>query len=355
MIHLTDVTRVRALTTIRRARVLPRAGQIAVPVGREVEPVHVVARGPASSAYLVLRASDVLNVTPEELDKHLLAKEGAELERGAPLLRKPAAMGRSKVYRCPADGTLVLVRDGCLVLQRADKVEEVRAMLSGRVVSVIPERGVVIEAVGSLVQAVWDSGKTATGRLQQAVGSADEGLTIEHIGPEALGAVYIAGLLERREVLDSLEERGARGLIAGSMPAALCARAKELAFPVFLTEGVGRRSMAEPIFELLQRSEGRDVSLMAASLLHRPQRAEIIIPLPTSGQVQPVESDDLSLDTGSLVRVIGLQGGTTLGRVARTHTQPRRTAIGSLAAGADIVLADGQALFVPYPNLNLIG
>jgi hypothetical protein len=302
-----------------------------------------------------MRASDVLDVPPEALDKYLLAKEGARLERGAPLLKKPSVLGRSKVYRCPADGTLVRVRDGCLVLQRLDQIEEVRAMVSGRVVSVIPERGVIIEATGSLVQAAWDSGKSTSGRLQQVVASADEAVTLEHVGPEAVGAVYIAGLLEQPDVLDSLEERGARGLVTGSMPAALCARASELGFPVFLSEGVGRRPMAEPIFELLQRSEGREVSLLASSSMHRPQRAEIIIPLPTTGQVQAIESDDLSLQTGSLVRVNGLKGGTAIGRVARTHSQPRRTAIGGLAAGADIVLSDGQALFVPYPNLDLIG
>ena len=97
-------------------------------------------------------------------------------------MRGPATIGRAKVYRCPADGTLVRVRDGCLVLQRSDREEELRAMLSGRVVSVIPERGVVIEAVGSLVQGVWDSGHSGVGKLVRAVNSAEEGLTAKHIG-----------------------------------------------------------------------------------------------------------------------------------------------------------------------------
>jgi hypothetical protein len=317
--------------------------------------VHVVARGPAASAYVVLRASDVLGVTPDQLEQHLLVEEGETLVRGTPLLRKPATIGRAKVYRCPADGTLVRVRDGCLILQRSDRVDELRAMLSGRVVSVIPERGVVIEAVGSLVQGVWDSGYDGVGKLMRVVDSAEEGLTVEHIGHEAAGAVFVAGVIEQAEVFDSLEERSAHGLIAGSMPASLRARAKASAIPVILTEGFGRRPMAEPIFELLHRSVEREVSLLAASRLYRSQRAEIIIPLPTAGSLPQVEPDVLSIEIGSFVRVIGLDSETPLGRVARVHTQPRRTAIGSAASGADVVLQDGKAIFVPFANLDLIG
>ena len=345
----------RELTTTRRIRVLPNAGQIVAPAGRDVEPVHVVARGPAASAYVVLRASEALGVAPEELEKHLLVEEGASLERGAPLLRGSAALGRAKLYRSPVEGTLLRVRDGCLVLQRNDRVEELRAMLRGRVVSVVPERGVVIEAVGSIAQGVWDSGHDGIGKLVPAVQSAEAALTIEHIGPEAAGAVYFAGAIEQVGVLESLEERSAHGLIAGSMPASLCARARESKIPIILTEGIGRRPMAEPIFELLQRSKGREVSLLAASDLYRPQRAEIIIPLPTSGSLPQVEPDVVALEIGALVRVVGLDSGTTLGRVAKAHAQPRRTAIGCAASGADVALADGQSLFVPYANLDLIG
>ncbi|MGD8805702.1 MAG: hypothetical protein PVH65_07610 [Chloroflexota bacterium] len=355
MSQLTKVTRVRTLTVTRRIRTLTGWGQVLAPIGQEVAPAHVVARGPATAAFLVLQASDVLKTQPERVEKMLLVKEGAELERGEPLLRKSRAFGRPKLYRSPADGTLVRVRDGCLVLQRAGKIEEVRALVKGRVVSIIPDRGVVIEAVGSLIQAVWDSGKSAVGRLQAPASSADDSLNVKDVGPEAAGSICIAGYVDNAETLASLEERGARGLIAGSMPSGLCLRARRLSFPIFLTEGIGYRPMAEPIFELLQRSEGRELSLLAESRAHRPQAAEIIIPLPTSGSLPQLEPADDSLQTGSLVRVMGLEEQTMLGRVSKLYIQPRRTDYGGMAAGADVVLADGRAIFVPYANLDLIG
>lgn len=355
MSQLANVTRVRTLTVTRRVRALAGSGQVTTPVGQDVGPAHIVARGPAASAFLVLRASEILKMAPEKVDKLLLVKEGAELERGEPLLSKPSAFGRPKVYRSPADGTLVRVHDGCLVLQRAGEVEEIRALLKGRVVSIIPDRGVIIESVGSLIQAVWDSGKSAVGRLQAPAGSAENSLDVDDVGPEAAGAICVAGCVDSIETLEILEERGSRGLVAGSMPAELCLRARRLGYPILLTEGIGRRPMAEPIFELLQRSEGRELSLLAESHLHRPQPAEIIIPLPASGPLPQVDAAEDSLQTGSLVRLLGIGDETILGRISKLYVQPRRTTHGGMAAGADVVLNDGSAVFVPYANLDLIG
>ncbi len=353
--QLANVTRVRTLTVTRRVRALGGWGQVLLPVGQEVGPAHIIARGPATSAFLVWRASETLKTRPENITEMLLVKEGASVERGQPLLRRAGAFGRTKVYRSPADGTLVQVRDGCLVLQRAGKVEEVRALLKGRVVSIIPDRGAIIEAVGSLIQAAWDSGKSGVGRLLPPLGSADDGLAVEDIGTEVAGAVCCTGFVDSIETLESLEERGARGLVAGSMPAALCLRARRLSYPVILTEGIGYRPMAEPVFELLQRSEGRELSLLAAGDVHRPQPAAIVIPLATSGPLPQVDMATDSLQLGSLVRLIGVGDRTLLGRIAKLHGQPRRTEHGGMAAGADVVLADGRAMFVPYANLDLIG
>ncbi len=355
MSQLANVSRVRTLTVTRRVRALAGSGQVLTPIGREVGPAHIVVRGPSASAFMVLRAGEILGVPPQKLEKMLLVGEGAELERGEPLLRKPRTFGRAKVYRSPVEGVLVRISDGCLVLQRPGKVEEIRALLKGKVVSILPDRGVIIEAVGSLIQAAWDSGKSAVGRLLPPAGSADDALTVVDVGPEAAGAICIAGYVDSAETLQALEERGARGLVAGSMPAELCLQARRLSYPVLLTEGVGRRAMAEPIFELLQRSEGRELSLLAENHLHRPQQAEIIIPLPTSGPLPQMEGAEDGLQMGSLVRLIGMGDQTMLGRVSKLHVQPRRTAHGGMAAGADVVLADGRAVFAPYANLDLIG
>ncbi|MGD2078782.1 MAG: hypothetical protein PVH18_10385 [Chloroflexota bacterium] len=354
MSQLARVTKVKTLTATRRVRALARSGQIVVPVGQTVAPAQVVAHGPAASAYRIIPAGEILKAPPEKIKQYLLVKEGATLERGTPLLRKPRRFGRAKIYRSPLEGTLDYVRDGTLVLRRAGKVEEVRALLTGQVVSIIPDKGVIIESVGSLIQAVWDSGKSAVGRLMAPAGNAEDELTIEDLGPEASGAVCIAGYVTSAEALESLEERGARGLVAGSMPAELCLKARSLSYPVLLTEGVGRKTMAEPIFELLNRLEGREVSLLAESQIYRPQPAEIIIPLPTSGPLTQTEMKD-SLQPGSLVRLLGLGDQTTLGRVAKMHARPRRTAHGGMAPGADVVLADGRAMFIPYANLDIIG
>ncbi|MGD8857676.1 MAG: hypothetical protein PVG33_15185, partial [Chloroflexota bacterium] len=67
MSQLTKVTRVRTLTVTRRIRTLTGWGQVLAPIGQEVAPAHVVARGPATAAFLVLQASDVLKTQPEQV------------------------------------------------------------------------------------------------------------------------------------------------------------------------------------------------------------------------------------------------------------------------------------------------
>ena len=48
-----------------------------------------------------------------------------------------------------------------------------------------------IQLVPVLVQAVWDSGTSAVGRLHEAVSGADGRLTVENVGPETGGAVFL--------------------------------------------------------------------------------------------------------------------------------------------------------------------
>jgi hypothetical protein len=355
MAQLTNVSRVSNMTVTRRVRALAGFGQVLLPIGQAVGPTHIVARGPSAAAFSLLRAGEALKVSPGQIEKMLLVKVGAVLERGQPLLSKPKAFGGPRVLRAPTDGTLVLVRDGCLVLQRADEVKEVRALLQGRIVSILPDRGVIIEAAGSVIQAAWDSGKSIVGHLRAPERNADGRLAFEDIGPEAGGAVLFGGFVDDVRTLTSLEERGALGLVTGSMPAELCMRAREMSFPVLLTEGAGHRPMAEPILELLYRSKGREVSLLAENRVHRYQPAEIVIAQTTSGPPAQEEARVDSLQTGSLVRLLGMGEQTLLGRVSRIHVQPRRTAHGGMAAGADVVLPDGRAVFAPYANLDLIG
>ena len=347
----TRVTRLDGLTTVRRARRLPYPGEVLTPVGQQVGPVQVVARAPDYLDYQILRASDVLEVKAEDLDQYLLAEVGTLVEKGQPLMRRPGLFGRSKIFRSPLEGYLNLIHDGCLVIHRVGELIELRAQVPGRVVSIIPERGVVIEAIGALIQAVWANGKDGYGRLLKASESAEATMQAELIGSQARGAVLVAGRANDFDLLTRLEEQGVRGLIVGGLTEEMRRATRKLTFPVIATEGIGDMQMAQPIFHHLSQSEGRDVSLLAADHGPRSQPVEIIIPLPATrpGDVLPK-----AVDVGSMVRVLRPGGEPSIGTIVRLQHLPQKNTLGKPMPGADVEFNGGERKFVPYTNIELL-
>jgi hypothetical protein len=303
MNYLPSITQVKALTTIRRERLLPQPGEVIVRAGQEVSPVQVVARASQDTGFQILRASQMLGVSPEELPKYLLVEEGTAVQRGMPLMRgKRNLLGRGKRYACPVDGVLYQIRNGYLILQHTPELVELRAMMHSRVANVVSDRGVILETNGSLIQAMWDSGKDAYGKLKVLARSAEDILEAGQLGPDVHGAILVTGRIEKRELLQQAEENGVRGIIVSSLPADISRAVRSLSYPVFLTDGIGYQSMAEPIFQLLKQSEGREVSLFMRTPERRGSRPEIVIPLPATHVSEQPGAPGADVEVGQRVR-----------------------------------------------------
>ena len=356
----TSMTKVRMLTNVRRARLLPRLGEVVVPIGQEVNPVHVLARATDIASYQILRAANLLSIPAKDLGEYLLVKEGDALKRGTPLMRKPGLFGRAKVYRSPVEGVLLQVRDGCLVMERAGGLIELRAMMPGKVTSIMPGRGVVLETVATQIEGIWDSGKEGFGRVRILAESNDQELDPNQISSAGHGSVIVAGKISQLESLEVLEELGVRGLIVGGIPSQLYHKASAFSFPIIVTDGIGKQVMAKPIFELLQQSEGRQASILSGNHLSgnqkpRRQKSEIIIPLPTTHNMDQLKSSQITLAVGSQVRVRRMADDITTGRVARVYVLPRKSKVGALLPGADVEFSGENVRFIPFRNLDLIG
>ena len=349
---LTSSTRVSSYTTIKRARMLPNLGQVFVRVGQDVNPVQVIAQSLPQGGYHTLRAAEILEVSPKEVLDYLLVEPGAALRSGMPVVKRDGRFGRSKTLQSPINGILVDVQNGTLIMQATQETYDLRAMLQGRVASTLAARGAVIETRGALVQAQWDSGKEGYGFLRTVVRSAKEPLNADKIGSDVRGAILIAGWISQPDDLYRLENSGVRGVIAGSMPSKICLMASTFSFPVYLTDGVGEQAMAEPIFQILQRADGKSVSLLSREEGIRGQRSEIIIPsastqAETPYRIRPVEN-------GDLVRVFRCDGGNLVGRVSNVSIRPHYSGAGLFTPGALVELGTGEKEFVPYTDIDLI-
>lgn len=354
MLFYAGVTYVKLLTTIRRERLLPTPGEVMVRRGQEVTAVQVVARAPQQTSYTLVDGSQALGVPAAALEQYLVVSPGAAVTQGAPLLRKKGALGGSKVVKSPLDGVLYQVTNGRLILQKRTALFELRAMMAGEVAQVFPDQGVALETPGSLIQALWDSGKDGTGKLQMATAGPGDLLMEEHVGAAAHGAVIVAGRADRLDLLQQLEDNGGRGLIVGSMPASICRQAHVFSFPIFITDGIGHYPMATPIFELLQQSQERTAALFCRQAERRDSRPEIAIPLPAGNVADKNTRRGETIAVGQTVRIARAPHQGQVGKVQAVYVHGRATSLGARLPGADVLLPDGQVVFVPYTNLDLI-
>jgi hypothetical protein len=351
MDFLTRSTIVSPLTLIRRERLLPDLGTVVAKIGQEVSPVQVVARAPLQMNFEVVPAAKKLGISPDELADSLLVNIGMTVDQGTPLVRKKGR-GRQP-FTSPVDGTLYDVSNGNLVFRQVSEFVELRALARGRVVNHLGNRGVVMEINGSRIQAVWDSGKEGFGTIHVAVDTAVIPFVGSQIYTDVAKQVLVTGVVDNAEALDQAEQSGISGLIAGSITAELLPLARSVSFPVFITNGIGRLGMAQPIFDLMQKSEAREVALFTPPPNQTGIRPEIIIPLEAvSKDTLPPADQTLAVDQP--VRIVRPPHENQMGVVARIYDKKRLTSIGTRVYGVDVKLSDGTVTFVPITNLEAI-
>jgi hypothetical protein len=347
-----NVSQVSMLKTVRRNRLLAHPGEVIMPVGQQVTAANIVARAPAISNFQIVEASELIEVQPDDLLEYLLVREGDLISKGAPLMQKKTIFGQNKVFRSPSEGYLHQIRDGCLVIETVGESIELRAMMPGRIVSVIPDQGVVIEAHGSVIQTRWDSGKDGFGKLMFNSPEPDAVLEPNLAGKMIHGMVLVAGSVKNPQVFEQLHELGARGLIVGSISYQLSEIAGQADIPVVATEGLGNKPLSQPIFDLLQQSQGRQASLLSANTGQYAQSGEIVIPLPTTSYPPKPGPEENQLTVGSTVRILHSGSNSLVGKVNRIYEQPKGSPIGIISSGADVEFEDGQIMFVNIHNLD---
>ncbi|WP_420628595.1 hypothetical protein [Candidatus Leptofilum sp.] len=345
-------TVIQAQTKIRRERVLPKGGEIVVRVGQEVSPIQVVARTTIASDFAILAAAEKLDVEPDALGDYLRVEKGAPVEVGAVLASRKRLLGERQVAS-PVDGVLFDVVNGRIAIQPTSDWLELRALVAGRVVSYVGNRGVMLETSGSLIQAAWGSGQEGVGRLKMMGNGPNMVLTPEHLNDDVTGQIVTIGVLNDLALFHRAEDLGVRGLIVGSTTAEICRTSQSSPLPLIVTDGVGSSGMAEPIFQLLQQADGRSVSLFGKYRATAGQRPEIILPQAASIGLDAATVKK-TIEPGQPVRILGTEHAGQVGTVKHIYARLQPLAIGLKVPGVDVALADGQIVFVPSANLDVI-
>lgn len=338
--------------TIRRERLLPVPGRVVARRGQRVSPTDVVAEAITEPEHILLDIRRGLGLSAEEADKYLTVQGGDQVSEGD-VLAGPVGVTR-RVVRSPHDGVVVVAGEGQILLQRDTPPYELKAAYQGVITELIDDRGVTIEASGTLIQGVWGNGHSSYGLLNVLAQAPDETLMAAQLDVSRRGSVILGGHCEDEAVLQAGTDLPLRGLIFASMKARLIPIALQVEYPVIVIEGFGKIPMNSAAFKLLASSDRRDLTINADRWdRYTGTRPEVILAIQENIRTElPLESDIIA--PGKRVRVVSPPYQGKLATVASIPSSLSILPSGVSAAAANVRFEDGETALVPLANLDLM-
>jgi hypothetical protein len=348
---------VSPLTIIRRERMLPAPGDILVRINDRVEPTQIVAQADLPGEFRIVPIASELGTPTSRTKRHLRVEPGDEIEEGQVLAKRGRLFART--VKSPIEGIITAIGSGRVLIEEPPSQFELLAYIGGRVTSVVAPRGLVIETTGAIIQGVWGGGGGRGGEnygvLKRAVEQPDQVLGADAVDPSCHGMILVGGAGIDGEALDQAMELQVQGIVVGGLSPELIPHAERLPFPVITTEGMGTVPMSEPIFDLLSTHDGRSASISSRFQARSPVvRPEIIIPLP-GGEVPPAETElGAPLSEGARVRVTRAPHMGVAGTIVALPAHPRSIETGARVRGAEVDVGEGETIFVPLMNLEVL-
>ncbi len=344
------------LTIIRRERLLPAPGQVLVQPGEIVGPADVVARCQIPGTVRILDAGQTWRVRRNRLDRYMRKSSGDAVQADELVAARRGPLTRfRRAVRSPVDGQVLEIRNGLVLIQAVSTTYELTAHLRGQVTNIMPQRGVVISAVGALIQGVWGGGGEAEGVLKVVADDPQSPLGAGSLDASYQDTIVVAGYIPDAKALRKAVGAKVRGVIAGSVNADLFPVVASLPFPLVITEGFGALPMAEPVVALLQANLGQQAMLTTEPMSRRgARRPEILIPLEAEDKQPAEEGRPRPLQVGDRVRLLRAPHLGAMGRIDEILERPIPIESGARVPVARVDLGDGELVLVPQVNLEAV-
>lgn len=350
---IAPVNHIVGLTSIVRERLLPIAGKVVVHLNQKVGATDVVAETKWARDHILLDVARTLQISPASAERLVKCKVGDRLAAGTEVARGKSLLSRS--VKVPREGTVVAVGGGQVLLEVGESKVELKAGIPGTVIEVMQGRGVVIQTAGSLIQGIWGNGKIDTGALVNLMTGPDDTLTESKMDVSLRGSILLGGMLKEESTLQAAADLPARGLIVSSIFPSLIPVAREMKYPIVVTDGFGSLPMNSAAYRLLSTNAKREV-IMNAEIYNRytGARPEVIIPLPISSEPPP-SPETTVFAPGQQVRLRRPPFMGSIGSIETLRTGLTTLPSGLRAPCADIKLENGEMVIVPLVNLEVVG
>lgn len=350
---LAPITHFKPAAEIQRERLMPAGGRIIARRGQQVNPIDVVAESKFRPEHILLDVARGLGLSASDADHYIQRRAGDEVGEGD-VIAGPVGIAR-RVVRTPRSGTVVVAGGGQVLLELEGEFTELKAGYSGVVADIIEDRGVMIAAVGSLIQGVWGNGKINFGLMNLLAHAPDDVLTPAMLDVSLRGSVIMGSYCEDEKVLLSADDFPIRGMILASMDSTLIPVALNVSYPIVLVEGFGKLAMNQDAYDILVSGSRREVSVIAEPWNRGANtRPEVVISLP-EGAHPEVLNELMPFTVGQTVRVVSPPYKSLVGTLTSLQTGLSVLPNGLRAQTSGVRLLNGDIVQVPLANLEIIG
>ena len=359
--------------TLQVNRQLPIAGRVLVEVGQQVDAEQVVAESEIPGNVFPINLANALGASPGDIPRCMRKEIGEAVQEGEVLARSGGLFGWFPTdYHSKYTGTLETVSHvtGQVIIRGNPIPIQVNAFVTGEVVKVVPERGVVIKSQVSQVQGIFGIGGEAYGPIRVVGTSVSEPVTAEMIKSEHRGALVIGGARMTAEAIQKAIEYEVAGLVAGGIDDAdlkeilgydlgVAITGTERIGPVLMiTEGFGDIAMATRTRQLFESREGSRAAINGATQIRAGvMRPEVLITLETGpDQSGPAVSNGVVegvLEPGVTVRLIR---DPYFGKIGRVDSLPAEPQVLESGSKARVLTVDcgGETIMVPRANVEIV-
>lgn len=247
--------------------------------------------------FVIVNVAGELDVPPRLLRAVLRVQAGDEVRQGMVLAAVADPFRGVRCSFAPASGIIsdVCVVTGRVTIIRPSRPATVTAYLRGRVERVVPDLGAVISGEVARLEGVFGIGFEASGPLRRLVSDPAAELHAHDIDENCRGRVLVGGGYVGLAALQRALAVGVSGIVCGAVDqldlvgllgheiSAGLTGQEDIALTLVVTEGFGRRPMAEPAFALLAGHEGAEASLNGTTQVRAGAiRPEVIVSLPAA-------------------------------------------------------------------------
>ena len=350
---LAPVNHISGLTSIVRERLLPVSGTVLVRLNQKVSPMDVVAEARWAREHVLLDVARLLRVSPNVADRLVKCKVDDELAAGVEIAVGKGLFPRS--VRAPREGRVVAVGGGQVLMEVGQSKVELRAGIPGTIVEILPNRGAVIQTAGALIQGVWGNGRIDSGLLVNLAEKPDGILTVGKLDISLRGSIILAGMVKDADTLQAAADLPVRGLILSSLFPSLIQKAREMRYPIMVTDGFGSLPMNSAAYKLLSTNAKREVTVNAEIFdRYSGARPEVIIPLPISSN-PPSPREVETFAPGLQVRMRRPPFMGMIGSIVSVKPGLSVLPSGLRAPAAEVKLENDQTVVAPLVNLEVVG